>query len=119
MNLYWCETSDHDEDWFIVARSAREARKIHADEEGYEPTMIQATLVQRIPKEIAATQGWPDHELLLNLGAVFLCEKTPRIVQIGSVIYKEGGMDGVLRRLEDDQSEVLGKGRPNGTTKLM
>lgn len=119
MNLYWCETSDHDEDWFIVARSAREARRIHAEEEGYEATMVQALLVQRIPQELPATQGWPDHDLLKALGAVFLSDKTPRVVQLGQRTYQEGGMDAVLRRLEDDQSEALGKGRPNQTTKLM
>jgi hypothetical protein len=39
--------------------------------------------------------------------------------QIGQTIYQEGGMDAVLRRLEDDNAEAMGKGRPNGTTKLM
>ena len=34
--LYWCETDDHDEDWFIVAESAEEACHIHESAEGYD-----------------------------------------------------------------------------------
>jgi hypothetical protein len=33
-NLYWVETDDHGEDWFI-ARSARGACRLHEDDEGY------------------------------------------------------------------------------------
>ena len=36
LKLYWCTTPDHDEDWFIVARSAAAASREHEDDEGYE-----------------------------------------------------------------------------------
>jgi hypothetical protein len=35
IRLYWCTTADHDEDWFIFAQSARQARAFHEDYEGY------------------------------------------------------------------------------------
>jgi hypothetical protein len=35
VRLYWVTTQDHDEDWFIFAGSARQARAFHEDYEGY------------------------------------------------------------------------------------
>lgn len=118
MNLYWCETFDHDEDWFIVAPSAIEARRSHEIAEGYDEGEAHATFVRRIPKSLHAAPGWPDHTLLRSLGAVFLTESTPRVVQIGTTVYQEGGMDAVVDRLNDDVAEGMGKGRPNKTTPL-
>jgi len=119
MNLYWCETTDHEEDWFIVASSAKEARRVHEDGEGYDRGDARAKLIVRIPKDVHAPCGYPSHALLRTLGAVFISEGTPRMVQIGASMYQEGGMDAVIDRVNDDQSEAMGKGRPNGTTRLM
>jgi hypothetical protein len=118
MNLYWCETMDHDEDWFIVAPSGKEAKRIHEDVEGYGRGDAQATLVLRIPATLAPSVGYPTHDLLRSLGAVFISEETPRVVQIGQTIYQEGGMDAVIDRATDDLAEAKGEGRPNRTTKL-
>ena len=38
MNLYWVETDDHDEDWFIVAGSSEAAEKWFELAEGYDPS---------------------------------------------------------------------------------
>ncbi|MBI3246533.1 MAG: hypothetical protein HYZ50_08510 [Deltaproteobacteria bacterium] len=116
--LYWCETPDHDEDWFIVASSAKEACRIHEAQEGYGKSYARSRLVCRIPSALAPATGWPSQELLEALGGVFLSNSTPRVVQYGQTVYVEGGMDAVLRRLEDDQAEAMGKGRPQGTTRL-
>src|SRR5262245_27742948 len=107
MNLYWCETKDHDEDWFVVASSAHEAQHFHEIEEGYGERDARATLVCRIPKALKpSTKAWPEHDLLRALGGVFVSESTPRVVQFHDRVYAEGGLDAVLRRLEDDQSEA-------------
>ncbi len=45
MNFYWCETADHNEDWFMVASSAQEACRLHEGAEGYNRGDAQATLV--------------------------------------------------------------------------
>ena len=118
MNLYWCETSDHNEDWFIVASSVQEACRLHEGAEGYNRGDARAILVRRIPKHLTPFKGWPDHDFLRALDAVFLSETTPRVVQIGSVVYQEGGMDAVIDRLSDDQSEAAGKAWPNKTIRL-
>jgi hypothetical protein len=118
MSLYWCETADHDEDWFVVASSAKEACRFHEKEEGYGPGDAHAALVCPIPHTLSARKGWPDHDLLRALGAVFLSDSTPRVVEIKSTVYQEGGMDAVINRLSDDYAEAAGMGRLNKTTCL-
>ncbi|HEV8712076.1 MAG TPA: hypothetical protein VGX03_04515 [Candidatus Binatia bacterium] len=118
MNLYWCETADHDEDWFVVASSAKEAGRFHEKEEGYGMRDARATLVCRIPRTLSVRKGWPSHALLSALGAIFLSDSTPRVVEIRSTVYQEGGMDAVINRLSDDYAEATGMGRLNKTTRL-
>jgi hypothetical protein len=36
IKLYWVTTHDHDEDWFILAESAKSARAYHEYYEGYD-----------------------------------------------------------------------------------
>ena len=111
---------DREDDWFVVISSAREAGLIHEDEEGYGRGDARATLVCRIPSAfMPCPKGWLDHSLLRELGGIFHSETTPRGVQFGDRVYEEGGLDAVLRQLEDDQPETIGQGRSNGTTRLM
>lgn len=76
--LYWCSTSDHGEDWFIVARSAATARKIHELEEGYAGKEASSEYVCRLPKRFQNSDqfkedgGWPDEEMLIACGARYL-----------------------------------------------
>ena len=35
MKMYWVETADQAEDWFVVARSKRRAARWHEKAEGY------------------------------------------------------------------------------------
>jgi len=45
IKLYWCTTDDHDEDWFIFAESARQARAYHEDYEGYDKGDADSRLI--------------------------------------------------------------------------
>ena len=59
--LYWCTTPDGDEDWFIIATSARQARSRHAGEEGYRSEDVESTLVTVLPEKWQEHHlGWPD-----------------------------------------------------------
>lgn len=113
--LYWVETEDHDEDWFIVATSARSARAFHEQSEGYNPGDAFSKLVCSVPDEAmvhVVDRGlpcWPTNELLLGCGAELLTA-TPgpenldalrtvvgsgqRIVRIRGVTYVEGDIVG-------------------------
>jgi epoxide hydrolase len=47
VNLYWVTTDDHDEDWFILAKTRWSAEGYHIKYEGYEPGDARAELILR------------------------------------------------------------------------
>jgi hypothetical protein len=73
--LYWVSTADGAEDWFVVARSARDARVFHEDQEGYERGDAASRLVCRVPEEaqhlLENVPGWPSNEVIEACGGVF------------------------------------------------
>lgn len=119
LKLYWCWTVDHHEDWFVVARGAREARRFHDLAEGYDGE-AQAELVAPLPEDFQdeGRKGWPTRELLTACGAEILRWETPRVVVLRGVRYGEGMLDHVILQATDDLSERLGAGRPNGTSRM-
>jgi hypothetical protein len=106
--LYWCETEDHDEDWFIVAKSKREACRCHEGMEGYWVGDAWATYVCTVPEDIAQSMnvstGWPKHELIEACGGEFIKDgemKTVmhemmgvgcRTVKFNDKVYTEGDL---------------------------
>ena len=114
--LYWVETADHDEDWFIVARSARDARRIHEVQEGYDRGDATATLVRTL--EEGAKEGWPSLETLMEYGMTIHRAEQPRVAEYAGVRYVEGGLEYSMRGISDDLSELNGRGRPNGTERF-
>jgi hypothetical protein len=117
MKLYWVTTEDHDEDWFIVASSAEEASKLHEDMEGYNPGDASAEEVLNIPENIPAESGWPSEELLLEVGAKFIIEDEPRVVELNGRKFCEGMLESALNKMNDDVFEMMGKERLNKTKK--
>jgi hypothetical protein len=94
--LYWCETADHDEDWFVVARSARCARCVLDRDEGYAPGDATAERVCTVPADHPdAQRGWPSNALIRACGGVLL--KSPngvRLVRLGDRVFGEGDIVG-------------------------
>ncbi len=115
MNLYWVETDDHDEDWFIVGETRLEAEHFHEGAEGYDPGDAQATLVVPVPKEQDAETGWPSEGLIEACGGKWLREETPRVVEIAGRRFCEGLLEHEICQLSDDVFESHGQGRPNKT----
>lgn len=58
--LYWCTTADGDEDWFVVADSARSARRFHEAVEDYQPGDAHAERIMALPDEFLTPKGWRD-----------------------------------------------------------
>jgi hypothetical protein len=117
--LYWCETDDHDEDWFVVARNEDDAQLFHENEEGYAEDTASAELVCVLPlaeQDAAEEKGdhWPSEETLLACGAEFLLNipqdganelraamgSGSRVVRINDRIYGEGDIVGNMLRRE-------------------
>ena len=107
--LYWCETDDHDEDWFVVARNEDEAQAFHENAEGYEEGDASAEFVRLLPasEQRAADRlgdHWPSKETLLACGAEFLASvpqdganalravmgSGSRVVRIDGRVFGEG-----------------------------
>ena len=103
LKLYWCTTDDGDEDWFMIAHSAREAEQQYASEEGYDLGDAAAEFVMLLPPELQAKGdeivGWPTRDMLVACGAVFLREKTPRMVKIGEREFTEGLLDHTIQQI--------------------
>ncbi len=118
MHLYWVETEDHHEDWFVVARSARRAARWHEKAEGYDDGDAVATLVVPIPGNLEAPEGWPSYELLEACGGRFLRSETPRVVEIEGGRFVEGYLEHEIRQRLDERFEALGQGRPNQTKRF-
>ena len=115
MKLYWVTTEDHNEDWFIVASSSKEASKYHENMEGYEPDDAKAEQILDIPENIPAETGWPSDELLLAVGAKFLLNDQSRVVEIAGRKFCEGMLEAILNEITDDAFEERGDERLNKT----
>jgi hypothetical protein len=116
LKLYWAWTEDHDEDWFIVASSARQARSTHEGLEGYATGDASVRLVCRLPPACQDAEiGWPSDEVVRACGGVFLRDEQPRVVKIGDETFAEGILDAKIVQIYDDMFEARGQPRLNGT----
>ena len=117
LNLYWCWTDDHDEDWFVVARSGAGARRFHENAEGYDAGDAASMRIARVPPEFCRTgrSRWPSRRLLEACGDEIERWETPRVVTIKRRRYVEGMLDHEVLRVTDDHFEAHGRGRPNRT----
>ena len=115
MKLYWVTTDDHHEDWFIIASSTNEASKLHEEFEGYDLGAASAQEIINIPDNITVEVGWPSEDVLLSVGAKFIKEDEPRIIEINGKQYAEGMLEAHLKESDDDIFELLGEKRLNQT----
>ena len=58
MNIYWLDSLDHGEDWFVAANNMREAMAFFADDLGYDlvEDEIRATEVFAVPEDVSIAQ---------------------------------------------------------------
>lgn len=117
MKLYWVTTDDHDEDWFIVASSSKQASKLHEDMEGYNAGDAKAVEILSIPQSISTEAGWPSDDLLLTVGARILRNEQPRVVELQGKKFCEGLLESTLNEIDDDIFEERGGERLNRTRK--
>lgn len=114
--LYWCETPDHDEDWFVVARTAREARRFFENYEDYDLGDAEASRICAVPEAVVITEPcWALEDVLRACGARILRAQEPRQVEIRGIRYEEGRLEAQILKAHDDAFQAAGQGRPNGT----
>ena len=113
-------TDDHDEDWFILAKTRRAAESCHIEYEGYEPGDARAELILRtgahpIPGPIPRHAQLED---LQTLGFEILNpDPNGRSVRRNGRTFLEGHLESMVAEVRDDVHESTGKGRPWGTSR--
>jgi hypothetical protein len=134
--LYWVVTFCHSEDWFVLARTKKDAEEFHEAEEGMDPFTAGAKLVRYVdpllmrkeqgrivenereagaknPEASLLSPHWPSSELLRELGGKFLnADPVLRVVQFDDSVFTEGSMQKVIDSLtgaiyiDDEGKEV-------------
>jgi len=100
LHLFWVTTEDHDEDWFIVATSHREAETYHENYEGYFPYEAVAERICEIPEELSMNLdiGHPSDDVLIACGGTIVRNDLPRVVKIGKRTFAEGMLEYLIRQ---------------------
>jgi hypothetical protein len=96
--LFWVSTRDHDEDWFVFARSSVSACRFHEDYEGYNRDDAKARkvlggIVWKEGDELPRHAQIPD---LRPLGFNVLRVKPYRVVRLGGKTFKEGQLEALI-----------------------
>ena len=121
LKLYWVTTPDHDEDWFILARSKRQAERFHEDFEGYPRDYTHAELILTdVESKLSKLDEIPVHpqlEDLLALGFKEILKGDIRKICLGDRVFTEGALEALIQIARDNQFEAAGEGRPNGTVR--
>lgn len=112
--LFWVETQDHDEDWFVVAGSKKEAAEFFEEYEGYDPQDATAREVMVLPEGCDDPIGWASDDLLKACGTSFVSAE-PRVVLLNGETFVEGALEFAIRTAGDNAFEAAGHGRPNRT----
>lgn len=95
MYLFWVETEDHGEDWFVVAKNAVDACAFFEEYEGYPEGTASARLCSEtvLADDIASGDEayWPEQQQLEELGAVMKYNHGGvRVVELNGETYAEG-----------------------------
>ena len=99
MNLYWVETDDHHEDWFVVAPVPQEAEAFFESYEGYDDDTATARFVCDLDAK-GLEVDWASEELLKSLGAEIQKHQNTRVVRLLGSTYAEGMLESIVRECD-------------------
>ena len=128
--LFWVQTENHYEDWFIVSSSKRGACLSHANGEGFNEEDPSAKFICNIPVYfIRKFKGpfdninegfWPSIEMLKALGFEFIEEYPPYVVRgYGKLFYMGKSVVGItLDNLENEKGVYFVNIRNTSTFKI-
>jgi Meiotically Up-regulated Gene 113 (MUG113) protein len=92
-SLFWVYTYDHYEDWFVLARSSREARDFHENDCGYDLGDARAKLICRSPisfsRNVPCYASW---SVLRRCGVKILHKDYPAVFEKDGQRFKEGAI---------------------------
>lgn len=116
IKLYWCTTADHDEDWFILADSASQARVYHEYYEGYGAGDARARLIIRdVPLTRFQNGTPPCHAQLQDLFQLGFEDAgtipNRRRVKFNGEIFQEGILESIVELQREQLAETLREAR--------
>jgi hypothetical protein len=89
--LYWVTTKDHDEDWFVVAKSDTAACSFREEYEGYSPGEARAKKICSVPAKYYEEESCHAQlDLLEDIGFTVISDSPVRVVRRDGKIYREG-----------------------------
>ena len=112
IKLYWVTTQDHDEDWFIFAESAKNARAYHEHYEGYGKGDASSRLiVSNVTLEKFMNGTPPCHAQFedlfqigfKNAGAI----PNRRGVKFNGEIFREGILESIIELGRNQMTAVM------------
>jgi hypothetical protein len=112
IKLYWCTTDDHDEDWFIFAASARQARAYHEDYEGYGRGDASSRLiVSQVTLEKFQNGTPPCHAQFQDLFQIGFQDAgtipNRRRVRFNGEIFREGILESIVELGRQQLAETM------------
>lgn len=110
--LFWCWTPDHHEDWFVVAKNAKQAKTFFLEYEGYDHgDYVKAEFVTDVPENYkSARLGWPDDELLDACGGEMRISnngKGSREVTLKGNTFFEGSLQSKIDQIHEEMNKSL------------
>jgi hypothetical protein len=120
INLYWVTTLDHDEDWFIFAKTSRSAASYHEHYDGYDSGDARARMVIARVQLQKYEQGRPPcHAQITDLLAlgfeVVGSDPHRRSVRFKGECYVEGYLQALIVETSEKLRETEKIGRSNCT----
>jgi hypothetical protein len=120
IRLYWVTTADHDEDWFIFAESARQARAYHEDYEGYDKGDAHSRLiVSNVTLKEFQNGTPPCHAQFQDLFQIGFQDAgtipNRRRVRFNGEIFREGILESIIELGRQELAVTL---RQNGDLQL-
>ena len=100
MNLYWVETEDHHEDWFVQAPTPIAAELFFEQHEGYGEDWARASFVCALDCP-NLEPDWATNELLIQLGAKIHTYHHARVVHLLGKTYTEGLLEGIIEHFNE------------------
>jgi len=89
--IYWVETKDHSEDWFVGAKNSRSARAFFEGYEGFNPFDASAKKLCPIPYKCNQQRPfYAQLDLLRKCGFHIISRGPARVVRRNGKIYREG-----------------------------
>ncbi|MEA3451535.1 MAG: hypothetical protein U9Q83_06480 [Bacteroidota bacterium] len=109
VNLYWCTTPCESENWFVFAKTKKQASQWFEDEEGFDTSYADAEFICEVPnfpdkpeeRDRSEFPDWAQIPDLVKLGFKIVQEDEPRKVEYNGQIYEEGDLTYEAQRLNN------------------